>query len=102
MVLAVVVLIELEDRFACSLTEPDDCIDLTLAVPFYLPDYPRGANAGQLGRRGEVDVEHGVGMLLQVGGGDVRIGLTLDGAFDDRRFVLTRCDKRNFTRLHDR
>ena len=102
MVLAVVILVELQNGFSGSLAQPDDGIDLTLAVPFYFPNHPRGANAGQVRCRCEVDVEHGVGMLLEVGRRNVGIRLPLDGAFDYCRLMLAGRDERDLTRLHDR
>src|SRR6266566_1751596 len=102
MVLAIIVLVELEDGFSCSLAEPDDGIDFLLTRPFYFPDDPRRADASEIRGRREVDVEHGVRVLLKIRRGHVRIGFSFHRPLDDRGLVLARRDERDLPRFHDR
>src|SRR4051812_2843495 len=100
-VLAVVVLVQLEHRFARNLSEPDYRIDLTRTRPFDFTDDPRRSDTGEIRGGREIDVEDGVRVLLEVGSGDIWIGLALDGAPDDGRLVLAGGDESDLARLHD-
>ena len=101
-VLAVIILIELEHRFAGRLAQPDDGVDLLLAGPLHFAQHPRRSKARQVGRRREVDVENRVRVLLKIGRGDIGVRLSLHRPPNDGGLVLPGRHERDLLRFHDR
>ncbi len=98
---AVVGVVELEDRLAGRLADPHHRLDLAPARPVDLAQQPRRLPAGQFGGGRDVEMNGGVRMLLQVGRGDRTVDVALHRPTHDRRLVLAGRDQRDLARLED-
>ena len=63
---------------------------------------PGRGHPGELGRGGAVEVERGVGVPLQEGGGDFGVELPFDGTADDVGLVLAGGEDGDLAGLEDR
>ncbi len=86
--LGVVMLGQLENRFAGLLGEPGDRPDRARGGPFDRAQQPRGGHPGQPGGGSLIQEKRGVGVPLEEGGGDLVVHLALDRAAHDLRLVL--------------
>src|SRR5690625_3544803 len=84
------------------MTEPDQAMEFEIRVTLDRSECTRLFDTGETSRRGAIEVEGRVRVLLEVGRRDIRIDRPLDRAPDDIGLVLTGRDQRDLSRFEDR